>query len=148
MLTLGHGTRVEGAGSPPPPGQYVWHYTTAIAARGICGDCDFLRSERGTDGAGVYFTDLAPTPDRARISNAIWNFWRGPRMQAHVRVPFDPADMRKSRDHEHVWYVPEGGYSLHGIDDLAIGFWTGLDWSDPDDLGKWSEEPFSCVPVT
>ncbi|MEK7863260.1 MAG: hypothetical protein AAB295_08355, partial [Chloroflexota bacterium] len=125
--------------------RYVWHFTTANAARGIRGDCDFLASASGTDGPGVYFTDLAPGHDRARLSRALWNAWRAARMQAHIRVPFDPADMLQSERHEHVFFVPGGGYSLHGMDDLAIGFWTGADPSDPADMGSWREEPFSCL---
>lgn len=147
MLALGRGTS-SARSEQPAPRQYAWHYTTAISAKGIRGGCDFLASERGTDGPGVYFTDLPPGPDRERISRTIWDHWRGARMQAYIRVPFDPADMIPSARYAHVWYVPEGGYSLHGMDDLAIGFWTGPDWSHPDDVGDWTFEPFSCAPIT
>lgn len=140
MLGRGLGFRTAPVGAEP---RFVWHYTRQRAAEEIRRGCSFIVSETGTDGSGVYFTDIPPGPDRQRISTALWNRWRPERMQAYVRVPFNAAEMQRSRV-PRVWFVPAGDHSLTGLDDLALGIWNGPDWTDPLDVGAWSEQPFDC----
>lgn len=128
---------VPGRAEPPR----VWHYTSTQGALDIEADCVLLPGRWGTDGPGVYVTDIVPTPDRAGISNAIWDRWRGPSMEAYIGLPFIDAEMQPSKKHAHVWFVKESELRITGLEDLVIGFWAGADPSDPADVGSWAERP-------
>ena len=119
----------------------VWHYTASQDAIDIEHDCELLPGTWGTDGPGVYVTDLQPNPDRRRISMGIWNQWRPRSMEAFVGLPFIAGDMEPSRTHPHVWVARQSEIRLTGLDDLELGFWQGPDPSAADDRGTWLRRP-------
>lgn len=81
----------------------VCHYTSARNCRDIARDCIILPGSRGTDGPGVYVTDLAPGPDRLRIAQKVWNQWRPQSMEAYLEMPFIAGEMEPSARYPHVW---------------------------------------------
>jgi len=95
---------------------------------------------RGTDGPGVYITDLQPNPDRLRISKTLWEHWRPQSMEAFVGLPFLAGEMEPSEQYPRVWVV-KGELSITGLEDLEIGFWQGADPGAADDRGNWVRRP-------
>lgn len=91
----------------------VWHYTRSRDALEISGSCLFFKSSLGTDGPGVYFTNIRPRPERERISFALWDGWKPANMTAYVRVPFNAADMLESKV-PNVWYRARQRLLPHG----------------------------------
>ena len=139
------GTLGRGLGARVVPGRAeplrVWHYTIAQNAVDIEHDCELLPGAGGTDGPGVYVTDLMPSPDRLGISMAIWNQWRPRSMEAFVGLPFIAGEMVPSRRHPHVWVVKKSELRLTGLEDPEIGFWQGSDPSAANDQGTWLRRP-------
>lgn len=119
----------------------VWHYTSARDAKDIERDCVFLPGRWGTDGPGVYVTDIEPDAGRARISGTIWKQWRPQSMEAFIGVPFVGSEMERSKKHPHVWVVKNSELRITGLEDLEIGFWQGTNPYDAQDSGAWSRRP-------
>ncbi len=119
----------------------MWHYTVAQNALDIEHDCELLPGGWGTDGPGVYLTDLAPSADRHGISVVLWNQWRPRSMEAFVGLPFIAGEMVPSRRHPHVWVVKKSELRLTGLEDPEIGFWQGSDPSAANDQGTWLRRP-------
>lgn len=119
----------------------VWHYTSTQNALDIERDCMMFPGRRGTDGPGVYVTDLRPDPDRLRISMTLWEQWRPQSMEAFVGLPFLTGEMEPSEKYPHVWVVKKSELWITGLDDLEIGFWQGAVLSAANDRGSWLRRP-------
>src|SRR4030088_2549692 len=125
--------RVLGRSEP----RRVWHYTSQRNAMDIERDCEMIPGSGGTDGPGVYVTDVAPSADRLAISMTIWIRWRPVSMEAFIGLPFIFGEMEPSKRHAHVWVVKKSELRLTGLEDLEIGFWEGTAPSAGDDAGRW-----------
>lgn len=126
----------------PPRGEplHVWHYTSTLDVRAIVRDCVMYPGTWGTDGPGVYLTDVPPAPDRLRIAVALWERWIAQKMEAYMRVPFIAGEMEPSARYPRIYVVKRSELRLTGFEDLEAGFWEGTDPSDPKDVGRWRPE--------
>lgn len=122
----------------------LFHYTSKGQLPFILATCAIDASPYGVFGAGVYFTDLGPSRPRLEISTACWNRWRPERMTGVIRVMYlrDPGRIVAP----HIWLVDSSEFSLAG-QDISVGWWTGVDPDDPEDIGEWSiEQDKGCNP--
>lgn len=129
--------------APHTQPRFVYHYTSEGNARDIADDCWILKSAWGTDGPGVYVTDLPPTLNRLGISEALWEKWHPRKMEAYVRLPFLAGEMVPSERYPRVWVVKDADLPLTGLEDLEVGVWDGRDRSDPADVGAWRAVPLA-----
>lgn len=137
---FGRGRRVRGVPALVEPSR-VWHYTATQDAIDIEQECALLPGSWGTDGPGVYVTDLEPNQGRSRISREIWNRWRPRSMEAFIGLPFIAGEMEPGRSHRHVWVVKKSELRLTGLEDMELGFWRGADPSAAEDEGTWLRRP-------
>lgn len=140
VLATRRGSGVR-AGSRRSEPLRVWHYTATRNALDIERSCVMLAGIWGTDGPGVYVTDLEPQPDRGRISETLWEQWRPGSMEAFIGLPFIAGEMERSGRHRHVWVVKRTDLRITGLEGLEVGFWQGSDPSSTEDPGSWLRRP-------